>query len=59
MASQHTRLHAPFQGFQPKSNEEFEGAPMHCFEAAIMINVTNEEEAKQWIHDMMGLSLTE
>ena len=31
---------------------------MHCFEAEIRINVTNEEEAKQWIHDMMAHSLT-
>ena len=25
------------EDFQPKSNEEFEGAPMHCFEAAIRL----------------------
>lgn len=46
------------EDFQPKSNEEFEGAPMHCFEAVIRINLTNEEEANQWIQDMMVHSLT-
>ena len=46
------------EDFQPKSTEEFEGAPTHCFEAAIRINLTSEEEAKQWIQDMMAHSFT-
>lgn len=44
--------------FEPKTSEEFEGAPINCFEAVIRINLTNEEEAKQWIQDMMAHSLT-
>ena len=44
--------------FQPKSNEEFGGAPVHLFEVVVRISVNNEEEAKQSVQDMMAHSLT-
>ena len=40
------------EDFQSKMSEKFEGAPINCFEAVIRINLTSEEEAKQWIQDM-------
>jgi hypothetical protein len=46
------------EDFQPKTSENFEGAPMNCFEAVIRINLANEKEAKKWIQDMMAHSLT-
>ena len=44
--------------FQSKMSEKFERVLINCFEAVIRINLTSEEEAKQWIQDMMAHSLT-
>ena len=46
------------EDFQPKISQNFERAPMNCFEALIRINLANEKETKQWIQDMMAHSLT-